>query len=298
MTKCPACDSDNNILLGKIQDKGGIIQLTSPGGLYECMGCHLFFRFPYLSQDELIKQYEKLPDDLWIDDNHDRQDYIHVRSALKRYLSSGDVLDIGCYRGDFLCSLPDRYNRHGIEPSISASVIASEKGVQLHGATINDLMDSKYKYDCIVAIDVIEHLLNPCNFIKSIKQLLKPNGIMIISTGDAGHWLWEKHRLDYWYYYSEHVSFISRPWFRWVAKHLQLKVAFHVSFSHENYSTSEYIRWQIRYIIKEIYESSRNSTSLYKILQFIYPISKARNWNKPLSTQYSNDHFVTVLRDA
>src|SRR5690606_24139579 len=43
------------------------------------------------------------------------------------------------------------------------------------------------KYDVILMIDVIEHLVNPRNSLRSIGSLLKPDGVLIFSVPNMAH---------------------------------------------------------------------------------------------------------------
>lgn len=46
----------------------------------------------------------------------------------------------------------------------------------------------KNSFDCIVAGELIEHLENPFNFIKGCKKILKPGGLLILSTPTPFYW--------------------------------------------------------------------------------------------------------------
>lgn len=51
-----------------------------------------------------------------------------------------------------------------------------------------NLIDNfKYKYDCIIAMEIIEHLENPWKFMRDVSCLLKENGIVLISTPNVAN---------------------------------------------------------------------------------------------------------------
>lgn len=51
-----------------------------------------------------------------------------------------------------------------------------------------DKIQSVSPFDVVFASAVIEHLKNPWVVLQSIKQVLKPNGILIITTSNIAHW--------------------------------------------------------------------------------------------------------------
>ncbi len=45
------------------------------------------------------------------------------------------------------------------------------------------------KYDIIVAVEILEHLENPWHFLRNLRKLLKPNGLLVISTPNGDSYL-------------------------------------------------------------------------------------------------------------
>ena len=204
------CDS-----LGSIADSdmfaGRITDLPISGGqLWHCCDCDSMFRYPVLSEDEYLALYETVNSEIWEDDTL-RKDQILVHSAISHVIKSGKILDVGCYAGQFLAALPSSFEKFGVEPSHAAAVRAVEKGIHVLGATINDIAP-EMKFDCIVSIDVIEHLLNPVDFFNKAFQLLDSKGFLIISTGNPSCFAWRHiFKSRFWYVTNaEHVSFPSQ----------------------------------------------------------------------------------------
>jgi 2-polyprenyl-3-methyl-5-hydroxy-6-metoxy-1,4-benzoquinol methylase len=77
----------------------------------------------------------------------------------------------------------------GIDLEKSDVDTASKK---LNKAIVGDINDEKLinkldRYDIIIFADVIEHLPNPSNTLKNIKNLLKDNGMIIFSIPHMAH---------------------------------------------------------------------------------------------------------------
>lgn len=105
------------------------------------------------------------------------------------------VLDVGCadgYMGEFLikhknCEL------WGIEPFSESFALAQGKGYAFISNNQIEiaLHDEKLKneqFDFILIGDVLEHLVFPGQVLHDLKKLLKPNGVLVVSLPNVGHY--------------------------------------------------------------------------------------------------------------
>ena len=111
---------------------------------------------------------------------------------VKPYLKSKPVkhLDIGCAAGFMIeVGLSHGFDSYGVEFSSEAISYAKDsiKSRITHG-DVNKL-DENNKFDLITCFDIIEHVQNPADFLKSLKRLLNPNGILMITTPDTEHFI-------------------------------------------------------------------------------------------------------------
>lgn len=100
-----------------------------------------------------------------------------------------DILDIGC-GGGLVCEPMARLGGKvtGIDADENAIDVASQHA-ELAGLTItykatssDQLLKNKKRYDVVLALEIIEHVSNPDDFVKSVIDLCKPNGLIIFST--------------------------------------------------------------------------------------------------------------------
>lgn len=91
------------------------------------------------------------------------------------------LLDVGCGTGDFLAACKiNGYNVCGIEPNNKANEIATKK---IGKSVYKNLVDiNESEFDIITLWHVLEHVPNLEDYIIKIKNLLKPNGILIIAV--------------------------------------------------------------------------------------------------------------------
>jgi len=194
---------------------GRILEKKLPGGsLIKCLDCSLLVREPIMNTSQYNALYKKASSEVWaISGDYLRYDQSIVKAMIARLSKSNiKVLDVGCYTGELLSSLPESYAKYGIEMSEAAASVASSKGIKI---VSNDLyaIDTQKKFDLITAVDVIEHTENPEVFIQKLMTLLEPHGQLIISTGNTDNWLWKRLKNRFWYSkFPEHISFIGESW--------------------------------------------------------------------------------------
>ncbi len=111
-----------------------------------------------------------------------------------KQLSSKSIIDIGC--GGGLLTIPLAKigaNIKGIDAvveNINTAQQAAEMqcgnehelAINFECTTIEEVAKKKEKFDVALCIEVMEHVANPSNFIAQIASVLKPDGMLIVST--------------------------------------------------------------------------------------------------------------------
>lgn len=101
---------------------------------------------------------------------------------------SGKLLDVGCAFGYVVELARARgYDAYGFDPSAFAAGKAGELvgADRIQEGTIQEVTYEKGTFDVITMFDVFEHLQEPLEDMKKLRTLLKPDGIMIVATGDT-----------------------------------------------------------------------------------------------------------------
>ncbi|MBI5641479.1 MAG: class I SAM-dependent methyltransferase [Nitrospirae bacterium] len=95
-----------------------------------------------------------------------------------------DVLEIGCATGDLLIRLKDAgAHVKGLEISDFAAGIARGRGLDVFTGEIEGFAEgADQKFDIVLALEVIEHVTSPTRFFASLDKVIKPGGVLLIST--------------------------------------------------------------------------------------------------------------------
>jgi len=98
------------------------------------------------------------------------------------------VLDIGCGAG-LLCEPLSRLGAQviGVDPSASNIAAAKLHASKSHLAidyrcTTVEEIDPRERFDIVLAMEVVEHVVDVGVFLKRCASMLKPNGLMVVST--------------------------------------------------------------------------------------------------------------------
>lgn len=214
-----------------------------PGGtLYRCPRCSLVFRAPILTPDEYGAMYAPASAGVWAPMGQQlRTDQALVKTHLEAHLPpNARVLDIGCFTGTLLGALEGHFRKFGIEKSSEAAQVCRAAGIDIIGDDLYAVGGLTERFDAVVAMDVIEHTVDPAQFIRSALALLKDDGMLLITTGDADNPLWKRVKADFWYcLFAEHISFISREWLRRNAHELGYRIAHLQLFTYEPVSLAK-----------------------------------------------------------
>jgi SAM-dependent methyltransferase len=114
----------------------------------------------------------------------------------------GQVVDVGCGTGGDIAAFPDRYERHGIDPSTTAIEYArsAHPGVSFQiGAfpgTGGHLIGAA---DLVLLCDVLEHIEDDTGFLRALLSSMRPGAHLLLMV-PADPRLWSTHDEVYGHY--------------------------------------------------------------------------------------------------
>lgn len=195
---CYFCNSELDLLEDDLHDG----RLGNPGAysVYACPSCGLGKTIPEPS--ELSSLYERvLPDRpqkfyrSWYQSWSRSRIGVHSRLRLdgagrllgllaSTGLERGSrLLDVGCGVGDWMILFRDMgFDVFGIDMNSKAIEIATERDLNVRLMRAEDLADSGEKFDAIVLSQLLEHLPDPLNALRTMKKILEPAGSLLLAV--------------------------------------------------------------------------------------------------------------------
>jgi len=168
-----------------------------PFRVVTCRNCGLVFLSPRLTEKAIMKLYM---DQAYYVSNVAGQgydEYLEVRpnwiktftkrlEQVMKYQSAGRALDIGCGPGFFLEAAQSKgYDAYGLDPSEYIVKVAQEKfGEHVKLGLIETANYPAESFDLVVAFDTFEHIYHPLEWLEHIRRVLKPGGLIAMTTPD------------------------------------------------------------------------------------------------------------------
>ncbi len=115
-----------------------------------------------------------------------KRKYVEVAKWVKK---NSSVLDVGCDQGELRNYLPSVIY-YGLEVDKTSITKLKKKKIHVFERDLNkDKISLGKKFDYIIILDILEHLLDPAKVIRELKKHLTKNGKMIISLPNDYHFL-------------------------------------------------------------------------------------------------------------
>jgi SAM-dependent methyltransferase len=104
-----------------------------------------------------------------------------------------------------------RCSAEGVEPAPHIAAAARAAGLTVHQGLLEEQRFADASFDALTLFEVVEHLKAPLALLRECRRVLRPGGILMISTGNARSWTVAAMgaRWDYFHIAKDggHVSF-------------------------------------------------------------------------------------------
>jgi 2-polyprenyl-3-methyl-5-hydroxy-6-metoxy-1,4-benzoquinol methylase len=197
LVSCDLCGSESAVTI--MRRRGTVYDWTF--SIVRCTNCRLVYVNPRLSDaavSDLYDEayYEGRGFDRSVDyslDNSRSLDEIRIRNGsfvetlrdALGGLKGRSILDVGCGMGGFVRALcAEGADAVGTDDSAISLEGCRANGTPLASGDVEALVRSGSGFDAVTATEVIEHTLSPRAFLQSVVRLVKPGGILYLTTGN------------------------------------------------------------------------------------------------------------------
>ncbi len=188
MNKCILCNSNDTELIEILDHKDltGLYLKTFKINVSSilkddikfilCKRCDLRFFQPDYTGDE--KFYNCLQKYEWYYQDR-KYEYDFAKQFVKK---NARILEVGCGKGAFAKYIDNSVKYTGLDFSIEAREMASINGIEIKNDSIHEYAKKQKKHDVVCSFQVLEHVIDPYDFIKSSLKCLRKNGLLIIAV--------------------------------------------------------------------------------------------------------------------
>jgi len=211
---CPLCGNS------KITRKYRIERYALNFNTDICLSCGFIFMNPLFDADTIDNFYSEeyytgKADYSYIDERNIKKYSAYVWNSrinvIRRYIKSGNFLDVGCSFGGFLEAASRFYTPYGIEMSeFSCGYAKKIFGDRIHCGTLSTHPFRENSFSVITMIELIEHLDDPAYAVRESFKLLDTGGLLLIQTANMDGKQARDLGPDYEYFMPGHLSYFSK----------------------------------------------------------------------------------------
>jgi 2-polyprenyl-3-methyl-5-hydroxy-6-metoxy-1,4-benzoquinol methylase len=132
----------------------------------------------------------------------------------KRFSTENKILDVGCGYGFFLEEMSRRgYKIAGVEISKERRELAETvTDCNIFDINFEDGVDSSiYKFDAVTLFHVLEHAVDPIEFCRNVKNVIKENGCLVIEVPNVNELMLETcQSYNKFYWIRAHLNYFSK----------------------------------------------------------------------------------------
>lgn len=253
---CIVCNSVTSKVL--IETEFPLFEYPGKFKIRKCDKCGLLFNSPRITNDELFKLYSN---NYYFFESYESDEfpritnlYLRTIALVQSELKEKNVVEIGSAKGYLLALMKNLgWDVQGVEISTEASDYAQSKlNIPTFTGTIDDYaIELKMKkFPIALAIDVIEHVPNPIEFLINIDKILLDGGLLIIDTPNGDSKNIEYLGLKWPAFNPFHIYFFSISNIQTLLTRMGYTIE--KSFSYNNTIKKKDVIWDLKHFLQKI----------------------------------------------
>jgi SAM-dependent methyltransferase len=182
--RCPVCFSSEVWTFAQI----------SENVVRTCKRCKCRYLNQFTEEDDTLRvrrvlrahsQRESATDELESDPAREKTSLRRLGVLRKQLTPRARVLEIGVRDGSFGLAASKDFEYVGLDPASGAARQARARGLEVYCATLSSFVNTGPAFDAIALDHVFENMADPHDALGRIKELLKPGGVLFMTTFDT-----------------------------------------------------------------------------------------------------------------
>lgn len=202
-SKCLCCSSKDNSLFCTKKDYSRILMgLDDSFSIRICSCCGAGFVDPLPTMEQIKSVYDNAftyqKEFTSVEEKGYRRYVSLVENALDG--NTGRLLDVGCATGAILKeAVRAGWNTYGLDLSEELLEQAAKRvpEAKLFNGELKDTQFPSEAFDVVIAINLLEHVLNPKELIEEVNRILRPGGVFLFKTVRIDSMLAKKRGFDW-----------------------------------------------------------------------------------------------------
>ena len=146
-----------------------------------------------------------------------------IATLLRKLPAESLLLDVGCSSGAFLQTARQMgFPAEGIDPAPQAARTAQAAGFRIYIGTLEEVQLPAERYAAVTLFEVLEHVTHPQSIFVECRRILKPEGLLVVGTGNTDSWTVAFMQSRWEYFDMEklggHISFFNPTSLRLLAE--------------------------------------------------------------------------------
>ena len=186
-----------------------------------CLNCEFVFAAQVISEEDEKRLTEKSTGSRLCNQLHEEEIYNSLKKTKCRYILQQieprlegvkTLLDVGCLNGVLLDVAGESgWEAMGVERLEHAVRACLRKGLKVLKCTLpGEAHLLAERFSAVVLLDVLEHVIDPVPFLKSIRPLLRERGVLAIQVPNFDSLIVRLEGKDNWNFCPGHSSYFTR----------------------------------------------------------------------------------------
>jgi 2-polyprenyl-3-methyl-5-hydroxy-6-metoxy-1,4-benzoquinol methylase len=185
---------------------------NAAGRIVECGTCRLRFVSPRERAAGIWQTYRRIVDPLYLQNLDARRlSFARGLRQIERHgRPPGRLLDVGCSVGVFLeLARESGWEVEGVEASEWSAGQARGRGFRVHNELFEQVELPEQSFDVLCFWDVLEHVPSPRAALVKAQRLLRPGGLLVVSTPDIASVSARALGRRWWFVERDHIFYYS-----------------------------------------------------------------------------------------